>query len=346
MKLTRANYELILNNFPRGLVVVDRDGVVIYANRKLKKIFGKNPEFFLGSNFHDLVHKHREASHCSLQLALSSLKPFTNRSDVFRLSSRKSFNIEYSTYPLIEGDVLEGYIIRIRRELVSERYTGKFVATLGHEFKTPLTVISSYTHLLKRAFRQNDSHEFNKYMQVVREKIELLTQLIQGMLDTVKLGTGKMRFSNEVIALDEEMEKIVNQMQETIPSHELCFLAKSQAQVKIDPKRLFQVVSNLITNAVKYSPNQDKVLIKTTNIDGAIQIEVQDFGQGINAKRAHRIFEPFYRTQEAKQHEDNGLGMGLFLTKQIVSHYHGKIWFDTELNEGTTFYINLPIKHA
>jgi two-component system CheB/CheR fusion protein len=145
------------------------------------------------------------------------------------------------------------------------------------------------------------------------------------------------------VDIDQQVTEVVEQMQKTIDTHHIKITGASNVQKKIDKERLFQVISNLITNAVKYSPNQEKIEVYLEKFDDHVQIRVKDFGQGMEEKEAEHVFEPFYRAPSAQAQSDDGLGMGLFLSKQIVNYYHGKIWFVTEPGSGSTFFVNLPI---
>lgn len=343
MNLSSETYELILNHFPHGIIVTDPKGKIIFVNQRLEQILDFPAEYFLGKQLHTLVHVHQHQPDCPLRKALNSTACCANQSDVFELADDKKVNVEYSVYPLLAGNSLEGYLVRVRRELLSEAYQNKFVAALGHELKTPLTVIVSYLHLIRQAFKNNRADNFNKYLTVVDDKIKLLTNLIQGMLDAVKLGSGKMVFHDEMVDIDQQVTEVVEQMQKTIDTHHIKIIGSSNVQKKIDKERLFQVISNLITNAVKYSPNQTKIEVCLEKFDDFVQIRVKDFGQGMEEKEAEHVFEPFYRAPSAQAQSDDGLGMGLFLSKQIVNYYHGKIWFVTEPGSGSTFFVNLPI---
>ncbi len=343
MNLSLETYELILDHFPRGIIVTDPKGKIIFANQRLERILGFPAEYFLEKQLHTLVHSHRHQSDCPLRKALNSVACCPNQSDIFELTDGKKINVEYSIYPLLTGNSLEGYLVRVRRELLSETYQSKFVAALGHELKTPLTVIVSYLHLMQQAFENNQADNFDKYLTVVNDKINLLVNLIQGMLDAVKLGSGKMVFHDEMVDIDQQVAEAVEQMQKTIDTHHIKIIGSSNVRKKIDKERLFQVMSNLITNAVKYSSTQEKIEVYLEKFDNHVQIRVKDFGQGMDEEEAEHVFEPFYRTPTAQAQSDDGLGMGLFLSKQIINYYHGKIWFVTELGSGSTFFVNLPI---
>ncbi len=343
MNLKPETYELILDSFPRGMIVTDPQGKVIFVNQKIKQILGYSAGHFMNKNFHNLVHRHSRQAECTLNMALHSLSSFTNQSDVFTLAPKTSVNVEYSTYPLVEDDELKGYLIRIRRELLAKQQQNKFIAGLGHELKTPITIISSYTHLLKQAYQEGNKDEFNQYLQVIDDRTETLTKLVHGLLDTIKLGSGKKAFNDKLLNLDEEISQIVEQLQKTIDTHHLKIAGQTGVKLKMDPARLFEVISNLVTNAVKYSPNQEEVLIKLKKHENYVQIQIKDFGEGISDEEAQHLFEPFFRTQAAQSRDEKGLGMGLFLSQQIINHYRGKIWFATDEQKGTTFFVNLPI---
>ncbi len=339
-------FQLALESFPRGVFVLDTKGRILFANERVNKLLNLHPERIIGRKLHELVHPKnclQEEDECLLQLALESKTEIVNQSDVFLYGKDSEIHVEYSVYPLFEEDELTGYLVRVRREMIDEQQRHQFIAALGHEFKTPLAIISSYTHLLKKAFENRDESEFDNYAEVISQKVDLLVQLIQGMIDTITLGSGKMVFEDELLNLNDELREIVEQLQRTTRTHHLRYKGESGIRLAIDSNRLFQVISNLVTNAVKYSPEQEKIDITLEKKKGFVQIRIKDYGIGIHPEEAERIFEPFYRTSSSKESGFRGLGIGLFLSRQIVNHYQGKIWFVTEVDEGTTFYVNLPL---
>ncbi|MBD3250083.1 MAG: PAS domain-containing protein, partial [Candidatus Pacebacteria bacterium] len=274
------------DSFPRSIILTDDQGKIVHANIQAQRLLKLEDEStYLNQNLHQVVHRNlttHQSGKCDLNIfgknsssqnsqPLQDYSKKTNISDMFYTTDGEQVGVEYSLYPLFEkdkSDKLIGFMLRFAKESLSLRQKNQFLAALGHELKTPLTVIKSYNHLthrsLKDCFQQlaaaqelseKQTASFQKitnYFNVIDGKVNLLTQLIEGMLDTIKLGAGKLTFHDEKLDLDEEVREIISQLQKTIPTHHLKVSGQTNLQMKLDRKRLFQVLSNLISNAVKY----------------------------------------------------------------------------------------------
>lgn len=335
-------------SFPRSMILTDVEGKIEYLNKKAKSLLGIKRNSYLGKGLHQLVHssKSDKSDHgskkCRLLQSLIEKKVQSNVSDKFYTSGGDLIEIEYSLYPLAWGKKKIGFLIRFRKEPLGERREKQFIASLGHELKTPLTIIKSYNHLIKKFFKEQPNEKAKKYVSIIDDKVSFLAQLIEGMMDTIKLGAGKLSFSDQEINLDQELVEIISQMQRTIASHHLSLSGKTNAIIDMDRKRLFQIISNLINNAVKYSSDADRVDISSSQEGNFVLIQIKDYGLGIKKEDALQIFKPFFRSKQSRNKKP-GLGMGLFLIKQIVDHYQGEIWFSTQQDRGVTFFVQLPV---
>jgi signal transduction histidine kinase len=337
--------ELALERFPRGLILTNQKGEIIYINSTATKILNLDEKDCIGQEFHALLHQGKNkynqdnTTQCQLLSAFETRQKMTNVSDLFIVNGKK-IALEYSFYPLKdEHNNLKGFLLRFRKEMTSTRAENKFLVSLSHELKTPLSIIKSYNQLIKSKLDQSISSQTEKYFEVIDGKVDNLTRLIKRMLDTIKLGKGKLKFSDEVIDFERETKRIIDELQKAIETHQLILTGSTQTKIPMDKERLFQIISNLINNAVKYSPEAKKVDIKLSENETSLQLMIQDYGRGIKKEDADKIFEPFFRSDED---ETSGLGMGLFHTKQIVNYYSGEIWFVTDPGQGTRFYVNFP----
>ena len=335
---------LALENLPRSVIITDNQGEIIYVNQRSNRVLGLTSRECLGKNFHQLLHREQKidghpSPDCKILKAIENQQKIVNVSDFFLVKGER-IPVEYSLYPLKDRGKLKGFLLRFRKESLSTRDENQFLAALSHELKTPLSIIKSYNHLLKTKLEDDFLQENENYLAVIDDKVDVLSELIERMLETIKLGKGKLKFHDQRIDVKQELEKVVEQMQRATETHQLKLSGNVSGKVLIDPQRLFQVMSNLISNAVKYSPQADEVDVRLSETNRSIQIEVQDYGTGIKQEDASQIFKPFFRTDRAQ--EQQGLGMGLFFAKQIINHYAGDIWFVTSPGQGSKFYIQLP----
>jgi signal transduction histidine kinase len=222
------------------------------------------------------------------------------------------------------------------------RKKDEFINIASHELKTPMTSLKAYIQLLKRG----DTGIFPELIATNSLKhMNRLEALVNDLLNVAKLKNGKLTYKMEMIDFAQFMEETVSSLQITSPRHRLIMMSNTPVSLYGDKDRLEQVVTNYITNAVKYSPKADQVLIDSFIEDQHLIVSVRDFGIGIAKEHLDSLFERFYRVDNtASKYE--GLGLGLYIASEIVSRHGGTVWIESQLNEGSTFYFKLPINRV
>lgn len=219
----------------------------------------------------------------------------------------------------------------------------EFIGLASHELKTPVTSLKGYLQIIARNLAPDDKSKVLANRAL--EQVGKLTTLISDLLDVTKIQTGKLPFTYaefDVIKLLTELREI---LQQTGPSHQLLLnLPAEELIIHADSQRIEQVVINLVTNAVKYSPKADKVIIGALVINNKFRVSVQDFGIGIQPDQLERVFSRFYRVENLASHM-SGLGIGLYICQEIVNRHQGRLWVESTYGEGSTFHFEIPIKH-
>jgi signal transduction histidine kinase len=219
-----------------------------------------------------------------------------------------------------------------------------FIGIASHELKTPVTSIKAYTQLLGRILLQKGDSLEAAMVTKMDNQITRLTKLIGDLLDVTKINSGKLQFNEICFDLNALTCEIVEELQRTTETHRLIETVSTPVMVFADPERIGQVMTNLITNAIKYSPAADKILINTYIKNSEIVFCVQDFGIGISVEKQEKVFEQFYRVSGDMQHTFPGLGLGLYIAAQIIKRARGNIWLESQEGEGATFCFSLPIQ--
>lgn len=216
----------------------------------------------------------------------------------------------------------------------------EFIGLASHELKTPVTSIHAYLQLIERTLPSTDPNK--TLIGKVQNQVNKLTSLISDLLDVSKIQTGKLPFLFTQFNFVKLVSEVLEIMQQTNLSHKLeLHCEASEYMVEADLQRIEQVLINLISNAIKYAPASNKVMISVTNTDTNIRISVQDFGIGINTADQQQIFTRFYRVDQLEGHIP-GLGIGLYISREIVTRHQGKIWVESELEKGSTFIFEIP----
>jgi len=229
-----------------------------------------------------------------------------------------------------------------RKEL--EQRKDNFISMASHELRNPLAALKLQIQLTRKRLERQSQHETSAALSRVERPIQQLERLIADLLDVSKIQAGKLEYLQETVDLNTLLRDIVATMHHVYPSHDLVVHGALQTSLPGDQDRLGQVFTNLISNAIKYSPNARSVEIDLSASATTVTIRVQDHGPGIAHEQRDKIFERFYRATDSKRKGIPGLGMGLYIVAEIVKHYGGTISVDGDVGKGSIFTVTLPLK--
>lgn len=241
--------------------------------------------------------------------------------------------------------ILEGVVISIISEAryESEEQKDEFIAFAAHELKNPLSSVRGFAELILNKTKSNQDQKVFAYAQEIQTQSDKLLELINDLLDVTKIEVGKFSYKDELIDMNSLVKEIISHQKVINKNREIILTGKSSQIVRGDRYRIGQVITNLMTNALKYSPENRKVLVNIKNKNHSVIISVKDFGVGISQKDQTQIFSPFYRTTKAQTSKSEGLGLGLYIASQIVLYHQGRLWVKSTQGHGSTFFMELPI---
>jgi PAS domain S-box-containing protein len=226
-----------------------------------------------------------------------------------------------------------------------------FIKMASHELKTPLTSITGYVQLLLNIHNEINSERFQQLQPTVKsslgtiaKQVSKLTRLVTELLDLTRIETGKLELYKTSFNLGELLEEALQDVSHTSTRHSFILKNEYKGNLFADKDRISQVLVNLLTNAIKYSPHADKVEIFADGNDKEVNIKVKDYGIGIEEKDQQNIFHRFYRVEGKSELTFPGFGIGLFIVHEIVERHNGKIFVESRKNEGSVFSIILPIE--
>jgi signal transduction histidine kinase len=219
------------------------------------------------------------------------------------------------------------------------RLQDDFVSTISHELRTPLGFIKGYSTSLLRQDTTWDEATQREFLNIIDEEADRLTRLIEDMLESARLQSRTLQFKFSPIRLDALVRDVATRVHTHHPQLKIDFQLETLPPVSGDGVRLSQVFENLFSNAIKYAPNAP-ITISTRALGNKVQISFADKGEGIPEDYLPFLFERFYRVPGERT--VTGTGLGLYICKQIVMAHHGKIWVESVLDKGTTFFIELP----
>ncbi len=219
----------------------------------------------------------------------------------------------------------------------------EFISIASHEMKTPVTITKGYLQLLELALPP-DNTPAQLYARKASEGLAKLNELITDLLDVSKVQNGKLNYNISTFNFNEMIAATVEDLQHSSPEHIIIKTGNVHQPVTGDKDRLQQVVINLLNNAIKYSPGESNVYINIDQSDGEVKVSIKDHGIGISKHNLEKIFDRYYRVDD---HAVNipGLGIGLFISYEIIQRHQGKLWVESEPGKGSTFYFTLPVNN-
>ncbi|HTB32557.1 MAG TPA: ATP-binding protein, partial [Bacteroidia bacterium] len=220
----------------------------------------------------------------------------------------------------------------------------EFISIASHELKTPITSLKGVLQILERKFPQNDETQVvHSFVKKAIKQVDKLVELIGDLLDVTKIQAGKLALRKTTFDLDELINECVEELQSSLQKYTLIIEGDKDVEIHADRNRLEQVIINLVSNAAKYSPGEDKIIINVTKIEEGVKIAVTDFGIGIAKNKIPLLFDRFYRVDENSQ-KYAGLGLGLYISSEIVKRHNGHINIESEQGKGSTFWFVIPWK--
>jgi signal transduction histidine kinase len=240
---------------------------------------------------------------------------------------------------------LAGEAERARTALEKLEYLNKaksdFVSIVSHEFRTPLTGIQGFSEMMVE--EDLSYEEMKEFAGDINKDAKRLNRLITEMLDLDRMESGRMELTREPVELNDLIRGVVGLVQPNAPHHRVVLqLGPDLPELQADHDKLTQVVTNLLNNAVKYSPDGGDIEIKSQVLEDEVQVSVRDHGTGIPASAIESVFERYTRVESTARYVQ-GTGLGLPIVRQIVQMHGGTVWVESELGQGSTFFVRIPL---
>ncbi len=349
----KRRLQAIVDQLPVGVLITDAQGKITQGNKKIEEIL--QTKISQGTSVKDnLIMQSRHdgkivnPSEAPLVQVLRTRKPIVGKEYVIDRVNGKQTHLQVNASAISNKDgkliAAASIISDITQQKEMETRKDDFVNMASHELKTPLTSMKIYIDLLTKRIKQSQDNKSIKILKNIENQTEKLQELVNDLLDVSRLQTGKLMFTKEQFRLDALIRETIEGLQEVAKNHKIVFSSNKATSIYADRFRIYQVLTNLLTNAIKYSKNADEIIVSLQRSRGKAIVRVQDFGIGIAKDQQKKIFDRLYQVTDHQEKTFPGLGMGLYISKEIVKRHKGCLWVESEKNKGSTFIFSLPLK--
>lgn len=352
---SEQKYRTIFSTLAEGIVLQDLNGRIIAANEsaeRILKVSTKELKKRSKDNVSNSIYIKEDGTFFNppdfpYLKALETGQPQKNKVMGIVRDNRTTW-ISTNAIPLLDSNnrpyAVASSFQDITEQKKLEKQKDEFISIASHELKTPLTTIKSFNEILKMQFGKEEKPRY--YLSKMHTEIDRLTGLVNELLDVSKIQSGSLTLRKEIVDIDKFIEEVIEDIQTTTSTHKI--INKSRVEIKslIDRHRIYQVLINLISNAIKYSPKADKIIISAKLKDKEIIFSVKDFGIGITKRDKKKVFDPFFQAITTIRQSHSGLGLGLHIAKEIVTRHSGTISVYSRKGIGSTFRFSLPINSS
>ncbi len=343
MKSQIDHFHLMLESLPQIAFTLNEDGIVDFVNGKW---------YQYSDNEQDFPETHPDDHNISEELERCRRKGKALELEI-RIKNVISDHYRYHLLrvtPVYDEDRIKNWVgtfTDIDDQKKVEKEKDEFLSIASHELKTPLTSIKAYVQLLERKLKLDKESAEAGFVTKVQTQIEKLNTLITDLLDVSKIENGKLKINKKPVNLESVISNAIDTILQTHDEQQVKIErhgTKPDILIPLDEIRIEQVLINFLTNAVKYSPHNNQVIV-TTFVDHEAQevrVNVTDFGIGIPDFKQDAVFKKFYRVEESSL-QFQGMGIGLFICSEIIKQHHGNVGVSSIVDEGSTFYFTLPL---
>lgn len=341
-----------LENAPLGFIELDNRGFVKSWSKRAEEILGwEGKTIFRGqeNNFSQVYEEDRQLAKKVLEQLISGEVERNKVQCRHVTGNGKVIWCEWFNSVLKDEKGKVKTIMSLIQDITEQKHMEKqkdnFFSVASHELKTPVTTIKAYGQLAAELLEKKNDNDTLDIIKRMGAQINRLTGLIGSLLDFTKLRNGQLVYDEVPFDFNELVQETVDDMQKTSHTHAIKNNPAPAAIVFGDRDKLSQVLTNLISNAIKYSPESDHIIINTRTDGNGIELSVRDFGIGISAENLHNVFKQFYRVSGENQSTFPGMGIGLYICSEVITRHGGKIWVDSEIGKGSIFYAWIPADH-
>ncbi|MDY7044700.1 MAG: cell wall metabolism sensor histidine kinase WalK [Bacillota bacterium] len=337
----RRKLSSVLSNMSDGVIATDNSGSVTLMNEAAGRLIGYNPDDMIGEYLLDVLQlDEKMVDVTELQDSGSMIIDFSDEEQAFIV--RANFSTVFDDEDEVTGFITVISDVTEQEKIDQERR--EFVSNVSHELRTPLTTMKSYIEALTDGAWQ-DKEIAPKFLSVAQNETERMIRMVNDLLQLSKMDAEEYPLQKERTDFISYYHHIIDRFEMHIPKHIALQreIPNGSYHVWIDKDKMTQVLDNIISNAIKYSPEGGTIKLKAEQKRHYLLISIHDQGLGIAYDKLDKIFERFYRADKARTRKLGGTGLGLAIAKELVEAHHGQIWAKSKEGKGTTIFFTLPL---
>jgi PAS domain S-box-containing protein len=334
--------ESILTSIEDVIIVLDEEIRIVKINKDVSTLYRSSNRKVDLSNFAEII-KPYDVNNDLLNKILNAFKTregFLNKEIEIATSSGEKRIFDISCTPMDDNTniLLVGHDITVQR--YSERQREDIIGFVAHELRNPLANIVLCNELMSETIEENDPEAVRDLLFRSKNNVMRLNKMIAELYDATKIGSGNMQLDRSSFNFEGMIKEAIDTIKVLQPDYKINLIGKADISVNADKYRLIQVVTNYLSNGIKYSKGTSEVELRLKEDDRNIIVSVKDNGLGISKDQLPYIFNRFFRAEKTKNLE--GVGLGLYLCRQIIQAHNGKLWAESEEGKGSTFYFSIP----
>lgn len=347
VRKTAERFHALVENSTDVIAVSNTSGKILYCSPSVQKAIGYTVKEFRKINGLSLIHPEEAAAiqnfYSDVLNSPGKVKYILHR---YLHKNGKYVWIESTLTNLLHDPSVKGIVSNFKNvteRVILEKQKEDFVGIATHELKTPVTSIKAYAQTLLRRFYKEGNEAAAGLVEKMDLQLNKLITLIGDLLDVTKIESGRLQLHEEFYNFNDLVSEVVEELQRTTEKHTLVLKLAPVTKIYGDKERITQVITNLISNAIKYSPASCDIIITSVVTNTQVTLCVEDCGVGISKDHQAKVFERFYRVSGPQANSFPGLGLGLYISQEIIKRQGGRIWVESEKEKGSTFCFTLPL---
>ncbi|HLR59361.1 MAG TPA: cell wall metabolism sensor histidine kinase WalK [Pseudogracilibacillus sp.] len=337
----RSKLSSVLANMSEGVIATNNKGQITLINEAAGKLLGRNPNYLINQSLLKYLELEDKVDGMTeLQESGSIILDFSTE-EIFLV--RANFSTIFDDYEKVSGFITVLSDVTEEERIESERK--EFVSNVSHELRTPLTTLRSYLEALSDG-AWKDEEIAPRFLEVTQNETERMIRMVSSLLQLSRMDSKADTLQRRKIDFTPFFHEIIDRFDMNVKDDRIILnreIPNENTYVWMDRDKMTQVLDNIISNAIKYSPDGGIINLKVEKKMRHIVVSIEDNGIGIAYDKLDKIFDRFYRADKARTRDLGGTGLGLAITQEIVEDHHGQIWVDSKEGKGTTIYFTLPL---